>query len=163
MTSPRLRRLMHDFNAVRAEYSGHDRVTIRTEGAPPPQIYYLELRVPSLRLVDGQPQIADVHEVEIRLPLGYPREPPYCIARTPVFHPNIDQHYCIGDYWAAGESLVDVIAKLADMLQYKPNAYNPGSPLNVTAARYALQHPDLFPLGDITVYQPEVEISLKPS
>jgi len=159
MTSPRLRRLMHDYEAVRAECSGHERVTVTPQGPAPAQVYHVEFRVPGLRMIDGELVEVDRHEVEIRLPLGYPREPPYCIALTPVFHPNIDQHYCIGDFWAAGESLVDIVAKLADMIQYR--VLNPHSPLNVEAARYAVAHPERFPLGTADIYQPEVEISLK--
>ena len=159
MTSPRLRRLMFDFEAVRSEYSGHRLVNVEPVGPVPPQVYRVELRVPGLVLEGNTPVVNYTHEIEIRLPLGYPREPPYCIPLTPVFHPNIDQHYCIGDYWAAGESLVDVIAKLAEMIQYR--VYNPGSPLNVTAARYAIAHESMFPVGDEVVYQPELEVSLR--
>ena len=161
MTSPRLRRLMHDYEAVRAECSGHDRVTVTPLDPVPPQVYHVRFRVPGLRRIDGHLEVVETHDVEIRLPLGYPREAPYCIALTPVFHPNIDQHYCIGDFWAAGESLVDVIAKLADMIQWRDKATNPHSPLSASAARYAVENPERFPLSEIDIYRPEVEISLK--
>jgi hypothetical protein len=101
------------------------------------------------------------HFVEIRLPLGYPREQPLVVPLSPIFHPNVSDHYCIADYWAAGEGLSDVIAKVGDMIQYR--VYNTKSPLDATAAYYAEQHPELFPIGNVALGQPEVEITLRAS
>ena len=114
--------------------------------------------VTGLALQGDTPVPAHRHVCEIRLPLGYPREQPLCLALTPIFHPNVKERYCIADYWAAGEGLVDVIAKLADMIQYR--IYNTRSPLDATAAYWAEQHPELFPVGDVALGQPEVEIVL---
>jgi ubiquitin-protein ligase len=157
LTPPRLRRLAADFESVRAEFSGHPLVHVSPIGTSrPPEVYRVVYKVRGLRLEGDQPIPVDHHVVEIQLPLGYPREKPLCIPLTPVFHPNIKDYYCIQDYWAAGQPLVDTIAKIADMIQYR--VYNPASPLDALAARWAAQHPDLFPIGNVALTAPEVEI-----
>ena len=90
MSAPRLRRLAADYESVRAEFSGHPHVHIEPLGPQrPPEAYRVTFRVRGLRLDGNQPVAVDEHQVEIRLPLGYPREKPLCYALTPVFHPNI--------------------------------------------------------------------------
>jgi len=159
MSAPRLRRLAADYEAVRAEFSGHPHVHVEPLGGHlPPESYRVTFRVRGLRLNGNQPEPVDEHEVEIKLPLRYPRDKPLCLARTPVFHPNVKEAYCIQDYWAAGQSLVDTIAKIADMIQYR--VYNPASPLDATAARWASANSSLFPIGNVTVGTPEVQITL---
>jgi hypothetical protein len=123
-----------------------------------PDTYRVTYRVRGLRLNGNQPEAVDEHVVEITLPLGYPREKPLCRPLTPVFHPNVKDAYCIQDYWAAGQALVDTVAKIADMIQYR--VYNPASPLDALAARWAVQNDSLFPLGNVTLGTPEVEITL---
>src|ERR1700760_1147524 len=126
VSSPRLRRLAADWESVRAEFSGHPHVAIAPDGPNrPPEAYRITYRVRGLRLDGDQPVPTDVHEVEIRLPLSYPREKPVCTPLTPIFHPNIKGYYCIQDHWAAGQPLVDTIEKIADMIQYR--VYNPRS------------------------------------
>ena len=75
-----------------------------------------------------------------------------------MFHPNIKDYFCIQDYWAAGQSLVDTIAKISDMIQFR--VYNPASPLDALAARWASQNTNLFPLGNVSLGTPEVMITL---
>jgi ubiquitin-protein ligase len=161
VTSPRLRRLAADYEAVRAEFSGHPHVRITPLGAQrPPEAYRVVFRVRGLRLQgDAQPVVADEHTVDITLPLGYPREQPYCVPLTSVFHPNIKAYYCIGDHWAAGQPLIDTIVKLADMIQYR--TYNVKSPLDAVAATWAHDHPELFPVGNVALGLPEVQIELR--
>lgn len=159
MSAPRLRRLAADYEAVRAEFSGHPHVHVEPLGGHlPPENYRVTYRVRGLRLNGNQPVAVDEHKVEIKLPLRYPRDKPLCLALTPVFHPNVKDAYCIQDYWAAGQSLVDTIAKIADMIQYR--VYNPASPLDAMAARWASANTNLFPIGNVTVGTPEVQITL---
>lgn len=119
----------------------------------------MRFRLRGLRLDGDQPRAVDDHEVEIRLPLAYPREQPQCTPVTALFHPNVKDYYCIQDYWAAGQSLVDTIAKLGDMIQYR--TYNPVSPLDALAARWATDHSDLFPLGNVMLGSPEVNVTVR--
>ncbi len=44
------------------------------------------------------------------------------------------------------------------MIQYQN--FNPKSPLNPVAARWATQHPDLFPVGKLDLYQADLDIDL---
>lgn len=155
--NPRQRRLAADWDALRTEYSGHEAVTVEPLGPLPPEEYNLTLRVPGLRREGDRPVLVREHRIRIQLPLGYPREEPYCTPLTPVFHPNISERLCIGDYWAAGEQLVDIVARISEMLQYR--LYNPASPLDTVAAKYARDNAELFPLGNIEVYSPEVEVA----
>lgn len=157
-TSPRLRRLAADFESVRADFSGHPHVRVEPVGPLPPETYRVEYQIPGLVLSGDTPVVSEVHWVEITLPSGYPREQPYCVPLTPIFHPNIDAYYCINDYWSAGESLSDVIAKIGAMIQYR--IVNPKSPLDSTAAYWVEQHPELFPIGKVDFGLPELEIGL---
>ena len=154
--SPRQRRVLADWEAIRAEYSGHPAISIEPVGPTPPEEYVVTYRVPGLRREGDRPILADEHEVRIHLPLDYPRQAPYCTPITPVFHPNIAEHVCFGDYWAAGEPLVHVIAKVGEMLQYR--LFNVNSPLDTVAAQYARENPELFPVGNVDLGAPEIEI-----
>jgi ubiquitin-protein ligase len=159
MASPRMRRLASDYEAVRGEFSGHPVVTVTPVGFTPPETYQVNYQVPGLTLDGDIPKYSHLHRAELRLPLGYPREQPYCVPLTPMFHPNISDHFCIADYWFAGQSLVDTIRKIGDMIQYR--IYNTKSPLNATAAYWAEKHPDLFPLeGSVDLGVPEIDISI---
>jgi ubiquitin-protein ligase len=161
VTSPRLRRLAADYDAVRTEYSGHPHLSVHPLGPLPPTAYRVEFRLRGLVLNGATPAVVTQHAVEIRLALGYPREQPLVLPLTPLFHPNVsDDHYCIADYWSAGEPLPDIIAKVGDMIQWR--VYNVHSPLNATAAYWAEQNPQLFPIGDVALRQAEVKIELRP-
>ena len=154
--SPRQRRVLADWEALRAEYSGHPAITVEAVGPVPPEEYVVTYRVPGLCREGDRPVVAEEHRVRIQLPLDYPRQAPYCTPITPVFHPNIADYVCIGDYWAAGERLVHVIAKVGEMLQYR--LFNPSSPLDPVAATYARENPQLFPIGNVELGSAEVEI-----
>ncbi len=159
MTSPRQRRLAADYESVRADLSGNPHVHVVPLGPNrPPEAYRVTYRIRGLRLEGDQPVPVDHHVVEIRLPLGYPREQPLCIPITPVFHPNIKDYYCIQDYWAAGQPLVDTIAKVADMIQYR--VFNPASPLDALAARWARQNANLFPVGNVVLIMPQIDVAI---
>ena len=51
---------------------------------------------------------------------------------------------CIGDHWAAGESLPNLVVRIAEMLAFQ--SYNLKSPLNGEAARWVEQHQNRLPL-----------------
>ncbi len=159
--TPRLRRLYADYQAVRAEFSGHPYIEVRPLYGNPPEAYEVIYRVPGVALdpATNQPVIRNEHKVRIYLHRDYPREKPKCVMETPVFHPNIGSYICIDDYWAAGETLVDIIIHIGQMIQYQN--YNPDSPLNPVAAQWARQHPELFPVGNIDLYPPEIDIELE--
>lgn len=146
--SPRLRRLQADYDRVVSAFADHPHIKfIQAEGNPPEK-YTFEFHVNGLTpatQTSGAP--ANVHRAEVFLPLDYPRRPPFCRMTTPVFHPNIDpQKICIGDHWSAGESLVQLMVRIAEMIAYQ--SYNVKSPLNGDAAAWAEKNTHLLPLDN---------------
>lgn len=133
----RLRRLQSDSDQVRARFADHPRIRlVQAEGVPPDK-YTIAFYVPGLAPMGEEGFVPTAeHRAEFFLPLDYPRRPPFCRMITPVFHPNIDpQKICIGDHWSAGQSLAQMIVRVAEMLCYQ--SYNLKSPLNARAAAWA--------------------------
>lgn len=100
------------------------------------------------------------HKIEIYLHIDYPRMKPQCYISTGIFHPNFRMAHphdiCIGDYWASGETLVDIIYQIGDMIMYKN--YNVSNPLNGVAAKWAKNHTTLFPIDNKELRRGEIEI-----
>ncbi len=156
----RLRRLYADYQTVRDEFAGHPLIDVTPLVGDPPEAYEVVYHIKGLELDEraGRPLERNYHKAKIYLTQSYPREKPKCNMETPIFHPNFGSYICIGDHWAAGETLVDVIIQIGEMIQYQ--SYNPKSPLNAVAAQWAEQNKHLFPIDDRDLYQPEVEIDL---
>jgi ubiquitin-protein ligase len=140
------RRLLADERDMRETFSAGSIGTIISTRGEPPELYVIDLSVGSL--VSGSAHEvagADLHRIEVQLTSDYPRVGPKCRMLTPIFHPNIDAaSICIGDHWAAGEKLSDLVLRVAEMLAYQ--AYNIRSPLNATAAMWADTHPEQLPI-----------------
>lgn len=148
----RVRRLQSDYELVLDLFREHPHVSVtpRDEDLPP-ESYTVEFRVRGLSLNGEQPEYRDVHQVEINLPSAYPEEPPNVIALTPIFHPNVRDHYHIADRWKAGMTLADLIVVLGDIIQWR--AYNFDGSLDAIAEKWAReQEPTgLFPIGNINL------------
>ncbi|MBA2132181.1 ubiquitin-conjugating enzyme E2 [Capillibacterium thermochitinicola] len=159
MSTPRLRRLQADYEQVMKAFTGHPYITVRASGGNPPTIYHVTYRVPGLRLGKNGPEVIDRHEVVFQLTANYPQIKPRCTIQTPIFHPNFKNGVvCLGDYWAAGgETLVDLIVKVGDMIQYKE--YNIKSPMDREAASWALDNERRFPVGNLELYPGEPQTS----
>lgn len=161
---PRARRLLADAELMKTEFAGHPHISVEPLGWEPPEQYRVTYHLVGARPDPntGQPVTADTHVIVITLPANYPREKPYSTAETPVFHPNfgpnVGDEICIGDYWTPTQTLVDIVVKVGEMLQYRE--YNVRSPLNAVAARWAAQNEGIFPLGHIGLFQAEPEIEL---
>jgi len=163
--SMRLRRLASDFEKIQTEFAGHKHVKVVPISGNPPEKFRVTYFLKSLRWDDqlNCPVENMKHEVEIYLPQDYPRNKPQCLIYTPIFHPNFSANQqpniiCIGDHWAAGNSLVDVVMQIGEMLQFQ--TYNVRSPLNAVAARWALVNEKFFPIGQVDLYLPEPEVEL---
>ena len=157
--NPRHRRLQADYQRIMTGFAGHPYVTVEPVGPMPPERYRVIYGVPGLRLdAANQVQRVSQHVVDIHLPVGYPREKPYCTVAEPVFHPNFGAHICIADFWSASQSLLDVIVQIGDMLQYK--LFNTRSPLNAVAARWVVEHVNELPLASLDLFPLEPEITL---
>ncbi len=147
----RLRRLASEHDQIRDAFASHPVVSLVGAEGSPPDRYVFHLNVPGLAPAgeDGFAPAND-HRVEIFLPLDYPRRPPIARMLTPVFHPNIDpQKICIGDHWSAGQSVAQMIQRIAEMISYQ--SYNIQSPLNAKAAAWAAGNLHNLPLsrGDL--------------
>lgn len=148
--NPRLRRLEADYRELMERFEGDPSLTIIPLGAMPPERYQIVYRVPSLRLDDaGDPVRSELTVVTLTLPADYPRGKPYAESMDPVFHPNFGHYVCIADFWAPGQTLGDIVANIADMLQFRK--YNIRSPLNAVAAEWANEHAASLPIGTIEV------------
>ncbi len=155
--NPRLRRLRADEVMLRQTFGSHPHITVTSAGGDPPTTYGVDFDgVPGVTLPEGtaQPQYATCHRATVELVATYPRDKPYCTIDTPLFHPNFGprpgDEICIGDFWSAGQTVVDIVIKIGQMIQYQ--VYNVRSPLNAVAARWAAQHPDVLPVGDIDLW-----------
>ena len=148
-TSPRLRRLMADYELIRNEFTGHPRIDVQPAGGYPPERYLVAYRVKGVEAIDRHemPVLRNEHVAVIYLHEGYPREKPKCVLRTPIFHPNIEpSHICVGDYWTAGERLIDLIIRIGEMIAFQ--AYNIKSPLDGEAAMWADLNRDRMPVDN---------------
>ncbi|MFO1512100.1 MAG: ubiquitin-conjugating enzyme E2 [Verrucomicrobiota bacterium] len=148
----RLRRLNADHDKVQAAFDNHPFIrVIRVEGSPPER-YAFAIHVEGLvARCENEFTPGAVHQAEIFLPLDYPRRPPFCRMLSPVFHPNIDpQKICIGDHWSAGQSLPQLVVRIAEMICYQ--SYNLKSPLNAAAAAWAEQNIARLPLQQVDLW-----------
>jgi ubiquitin-protein ligase len=141
--SVRLRRLKADYERIRTAFTQDSRIRLLGTIGNPPEKYQVEFLVPSLQIVRQHNNFV----AEITLTGAYPRMSPQCRMLTPVFHPNIAPHaICIGDHWAAGESLPNLIVRIAEMLVFQ--SYNVKSPLNGEAAKWVEMNQKHLPLDD---------------
>jgi ubiquitin-protein ligase len=164
----RLRRLKGDYDKLRKELGASKLVSVAVVSGDPPTHYQITYRVPGLVWDEptGTAKRVNEHVVDVNLPLGYPKQKPRCTMSTPIWHPNVGDYVCIEDDWSAGVSLVDVVAHIADMIQYKN--YNLRSPVNKAAADWAARNKGMFPVGDVSVVPPDtseevdIELVVKP-
>ncbi len=144
----RLRRLAREYEKLLADLAASEFVRIEVVSGDPPSAYRITYDLPGLAWDDLSRDAVAVseHVVDIYLPLGYPKKQPNCTMRTPIWHPNIGDYVCIGDYWSPGVTLVDIAAHIGDMIQYR--SYNLHSPVNRAAAQWAESRTESFPIGD---------------
>jgi ubiquitin-protein ligase len=154
MLSPRIRRLKLDYDALFKRFSGWPLIRIVGTAGMPPELYRFQYLVRGLYVApDGAILERNDHLLEVNLSLGYPRRAPQCRMLTPVFHPNFDDSsVCIGDFWAASESLDDLIIRIGRMISYQE--YNTKSPLNGLAAKWAAQNSHLLPVDPRPIAPP---------
>jgi ubiquitin-protein ligase len=145
----RLRRLKADHERLVAALEGRKRIRLLKTSGSPPEKYQLEYLVKSLiQDESGAVRTRSTHQVEITLTRAYPRQAPQCRMLTPIFHPNIAPHaICVGDHWAAGETLGSLVVRIGEMLVFQ--SYNLKSPLDGAAARWVSKNMDKLPLEKI--------------
>jgi ubiquitin-protein ligase len=144
--NPRLRRLAADAAQMTEAFAEHPSIRVLAAEGNPPEKYVVEFHVVGL-VPSGEGGFTHgrCHRAEIFLTLDYPRRAPLCRMTTPLFHPNVDpQKICIGDHWTAGQTLPQLVVRIAEMIAYQ--SYNTQSPLNAQAAAWAEEHLDELPL-----------------
>jgi ubiquitin-protein ligase len=154
MLPPRIRRLKLDYEQLQQRFAGWPLIRIVGTAGLPPELYRFQYLIRGVYVAaDGAILERGEHLLEVNLSLGYPRRAPQCRMLTPVFHPNFDDSsVCIGDFWAASESLDDLIVRIGRMIAYQE--YNTKSPLNGLAAKWAAQNPNLLPVDARPVAPP---------
>src|SRR5437870_7098004 len=154
MLSPRIRRLKLDHDQLMQKFAGWPLIQITGTAGMPPEVYRFVYNIKGLFVSPtGEIQERAQHHLEVNLSLGYPRRAPQCRMLTPVFHPNFDDStVCIGDFWAASESLDDLIVRIGRMISYQE--YNTKSPLNGLAAKWAAQNSHLLPVDPRPIAPP---------
>lgn len=155
---------------MKEEFSFHPYISFDFEGevVPPERYFVFYKNIKGLRLMQEEGsenkelQIVKEHKIEIYLHADYPRLKPQCNFLTGAFHPNFrmasPNDICIGDYWASGETLVDIIYQIGEMITFQ--TYNIASPLNGIAAKWAKENINMFPLDNVNLRQGEIEINL---
>jgi len=160
--SVRLKRLSADYQRVSQLFRENSYIVVKSAIGRPPEKYEIEYKIKGLEQRGNNIAVKDSHLVEVVLTRDYPTEAPICRMLTPVFHPNIAPHaICIGDHWAAGESLADLIIRIGEMICYQ--SYNIKSPLNGEAARWADKNIARLPIDavDLTLEKRPEEIVVR--
>jgi ubiquitin-protein ligase len=138
--SPRVRRLKADAEAMKALKENSTILEYQAHGDPPER-YLVTLKGKGLlRKTEGDPvEVAEVHRVEIRLGIDYPRSRPDLQWLTSIYHPNISAvgAVCLGGYstnWVPSLGLAELCEMLWDMVRYEN--YDPKSAYNYAAGRW---------------------------
>lgn len=154
--SPRQRRLASDFRMMQEQFTDFPLIHLEQAFGNPPERYVVSYHVRGIEcLREDRVVYRDYHEVEIELPGTYPRTPPICKMRTPIFHPNIEPAIiCIGDHWTAAERLCDLVVRIGEMITYQ--AHNIKSPLDGEAAMWTDLHQDILPVDGRDLTPPDV-------
>jgi ubiquitin-protein ligase len=134
----RIRRLRSDAQQMARAFQDFELIRVVSSDGDPPDRYIIEYAVRGLQRIPGrrEPVPRAFHQAQITLGAEYPRMPPRCRMLTPIFHPNIEPAtICVGDHWTAGERLVDLVVRIAELIAFQ--AYNIQSPLDAEAAMWA--------------------------
>lgn len=139
--TPRTRRLRADHEALKTLKTNSSIADFQSFGDPPER-YLVTFKGKGLvRKGESDPvEVADVHRVEIRLGIDYPRSRPDLQWLTSIYHPNISAvgAVCLGGYstnWVPSLGLAELVEMLWDMIRYQN--YDPKSAYNYAAGRWS--------------------------
>ena len=139
--TPRTRRLRADHEALKTLKENSTIVDFQAFGDPAER-YLITLKGKGLiRKTEADPvEVADVHRVEIRLGIDYPRSRPDLQWLTSIYHPNISAvgAVCLGGYstnWVPSLGLAELCEMLWDMVRYAN--FDPKSAYNYAAGRWS--------------------------
>ena len=139
--TPRVRRLKADAEAMKILKENSTIIDYQAQGDPPER-YMITLKGKGLlRKSESDPvEVAEVHRVEIRLGIDYPRSRPDLQWLTSIYHPNISAvgAVCLGGYstnWVPSLGMAELCEMLWDMVRYEN--YDPKSAYNYSAGRWS--------------------------
>lgn len=139
--SPRTRRLKADLDALKTVKENSTILDFQVHGDPAER-YLVTLKGKGLmRKAESDPvEVAEIHRVEIRLGIDYPRSRPDLQWLTSIYHPNISAvgAVCLGGYstnWVPSLGLAELCEMLWDMVRYAN--YDPKSAYNYAAGRWS--------------------------
>ena len=140
MDTPRTRRLYSDSEALKALRENSSILEFQAFGDPPER-YLVTFKGKGLmrRSESETVEVADVHRVEIRLGIDYPRSRPDLQWLTSIYHPNISAvgAVCLGGYstnWVPSLGLAELCEMMWDMVRM--SNYDPKSAYNYSAGRW---------------------------
>ena len=139
--TPRTRRLKADYESLKAIKENSTIVDFQSFGDPPERYLVTYKGKGLIRKSETDPvEQADVHRVEIRLGIDYPRSRPDLQWLTSIYHPNISAvgAVCLGGYstnWVPSLGLSELIEMLWEMVRY--SNYDPKSAYNYAAGRWS--------------------------
>jgi len=139
--TPRVRRLKADCEALKALKENSTIVDYQAFGDPPERYLVTFKGKGLLRKSEADAvEVAEVHRVEIRLGIDYPRSRPDLQWLTSIYHPNISAvgAVCLGGYstnWVPSLGLAELCEMLWDMVRY--SNYDPKSAYNYAAGRWS--------------------------
>ena len=139
--TPRVRRLKADGDALKLLKENSTIVDYQMFGDPPERYLITFKGKGLLRKTEADPvEVAEVHRVEIRLGIDYPRSRPDLQWLTSIYHPNISAvgAVCLGGYstnWVPSLGLDELCEMLWDMVRYAN--YDPKSAYNYAAGRWS--------------------------
>ena len=139
--TPRLRRLKADAEALKALKENSSILEYQANGDPAERYLVTFKGKGLIRKAESDPvEVAEVHRVEIRLGIDYPRSRPDLQWLTSIYHPNISAvgAVCLGGYstnWVPSLGLAELCEMLWDMVRYAN--YDPKSAYNYAAGRWS--------------------------
>jgi len=154
--TPRVRRLKADGDALKL-LKENSTILDYQAFADPAERYMVTLKGKGLiRKAEADPvEVAEVHRVEIRLGIDYPRSRPDLQWLTSIYHPNISAvgAVCLGGYstnWVPSLGLTELCEMLWDMVRYAN--FDPKSAYNYAAGRWCETQTQYdFPLDARTI------------
>jgi ubiquitin-protein ligase len=139
--TPRVRRLKADSEALKALKENSTIVDFQSFGDPAERYLITFKGKGLLRKSEADPvEVAEVHRVEVRLGIDYPRSRPDLQWLTSIYHPNISAvgAVCLGGYstnWVPSLGLAELCEMLWEMVRY--SNYDPKSAYNYAAGRWS--------------------------